>query len=195
VARVFISHAGKDRDCADQLRGWLVTAGHEVFLDHHLPDGIAVGEEWEKRLHEELRRADAVVCVVTSAAVQSTWCWVEVGIALSRGSRVLPVRAEQGVDHPLLRSVQYTDLTVESTAAREQLIEALRRVDIAGPVVLPDDRSPFPGLRPFEVEDHCVFFGRSTEVEQLAELVRSPVERAEGRCCWWWVPQDAVNHR
>jgi hypothetical protein len=31
-----------------------------------------------------------------------------------------------------------------------------------------------------DVEDHRVFFGRSGEVEQLAGLVRSPAERAEG---------------
>jgi hypothetical protein len=156
VARVFVSYASGDRECAGRLHQWLVAEGHEVFLDRDVRDGIAVGEEWEQRLHERLRWADAVVCVVTSAAVRSTWCLVEVGIALSRGSRVLPVRAEQGADHPLLRSAQYADLTVDSTAARAALVEALRRVDAAGGLGWPDDRSPFPGLRPFEVKEEGV---------------------------------------
>jgi TIR domain/WD domain, G-beta repeat len=138
-----------------------------------------VGEEWDKRLHERLRWADAVVCVVTSAAVASTWCTAEISIALSRGARLLPVRAEPRVDHPLLRFAQYADLTVDSTAARAELMEALRRVDAVGGLGWPDDRSPFPGLRPFDVEDHRVFFGRSSEVGQLIELLRSPAERAE----------------
>ena len=80
MARVFISHASEDRECAGQLREWLVAEGHEVFLDQDLVDGIRVGEEWEQRLHERLRWADAVVCVVTSAYLASTWCTAEVGI-------------------------------------------------------------------------------------------------------------------
>jgi energy-coupling factor transporter ATP-binding protein EcfA2 len=35
-------------------------------------------------------------------------------------------------------------------------------------------------LRPFEAEQHRVFFGRAEEVRKLAELLRSPAERAEG---------------
>ncbi|MBV9031511.1 MAG: TIR domain-containing protein, partial [Pseudonocardiales bacterium] len=174
-----MSHASEDGECAAELHRWLVGEGHEVFLDRDRRDGLRVGEEWERRLHERLRWADAVVCVVTSAAVASTWCSVEVGIALSRGSRVLPVRAEPGVVHPLLMSIQYADLTVDSAAGRAVLGEELRRVDAAGGWGWPDDRSPFPGLRPLDVNDHQVFFGRAGEVEQLAGLLRSPAERVE----------------
>ncbi len=180
MARVFVSHASADRECAGQLYQWLVAEGHEVFLDQDLRDGIAVGDEWDERLHERLRWADAVVCVVTSAAVASTWCSAEVGIALSRGSRLLPVRAEPGVDHPLLKSIQYADLTVDPTAGRAALVQELRRVDAAGGWGWPDDLSPFPGLRPFDIEQHGVFFGRSGEVGQLTGLLRSPAERVEG---------------
>jgi hypothetical protein len=72
VARVFVSYASQDQECAGQLHQWLVAEGHEVFLDRDPGNGIAVGEEWDKRLHERLRWADAVVCVVTSASVAST---------------------------------------------------------------------------------------------------------------------------
>ncbi|MGH3806585.1 MAG: toll/interleukin-1 receptor domain-containing protein, partial [Pseudonocardiaceae bacterium] len=173
MARVFVSHASEDGECAAELHGWLVSEGHEVFLDRDLRDGLRVGDEWERRLHERLRWADAVVCVVTSAYLASTWCSVEVGIALSRGSRVLPVRAELGVVHPLLGSLQHADLTVDSAAGRAVLVEELRRVDAVGGWGWPDDRSPFPGLRPLDVNDHQVFFGRSSEVGQLAGLLRS----------------------
>ena len=102
MARVFVSHASEDRECAGQLHQWLVAEGHEVFLDQDLRDGIVVGEEWERRLHERLRWADAVVCVVTSSAVARRGVRLRSALRLSRGSRVLPVRAEPGVDHPLL---------------------------------------------------------------------------------------------
>ncbi|MGH3621856.1 MAG: toll/interleukin-1 receptor domain-containing protein [Sciscionella sp.] len=180
MARVFVSHASDDRVLAGELYGWLVQAGHEVFLDQNLRDGLAVGEEWEQRLHERLRWADAVVCVLTSAYVSSQWCTAEVAIARSRGSRLLPVRAEPAVSHGLLRSVQHTDLTQDPAVARDALVQALRRVDPAGGAGWPDDRSPFPGLRPFDLDWHRVFFGRQDDVEQLAELLRSPAEQARG---------------
>ena len=64
--------------------------------------GIRLGEDWQERLHERLRWADAVVCLVSAASVGSTWCVCEVSTALSRGSRVLPLQVEPGVRHPLL---------------------------------------------------------------------------------------------
>jgi TIR domain len=89
MARVFISHSSSDAVLADELREWLVVGGHEVFLDHHLHDGIEIGEQWQTRLHERLCWADAVVCLLTSAYVSSTWCTAEVSIAQARGSRLL----------------------------------------------------------------------------------------------------------
>ncbi|MGH3854166.1 MAG: ATP-binding protein [Pseudonocardiaceae bacterium] len=53
-------------------------------------------------------------------------------------------------------------------------------MDAVGGWGWPDDRSPFPGLRPLDVADHQVFFGRGGEVERLAGLLRSPAERVEG---------------
>ena len=82
--------------------GWLVAAGHRVFLDRDPVDGIVGGDAWEQRLHERLRAADAVVCVVTAAYVASPWCNGEVAVARSRGARLIPVLVEPGVEHPLL---------------------------------------------------------------------------------------------
>jgi hypothetical protein len=178
VARVFVSHAGEDAALACEMHRWLVADGHEVFLDRDLRDGIVVGEEWQARLHERLRWADALLCVLTSAYISSTWCIAEVGIAQSRGSRLLPVRAEPGVTHPLLKAVQHIDLAPDGMVARAKLAEALRRVDTSGGSGWPDDRSPFPGLRPFDTDLHRVFFGRAGEVEQSAALLRSPAEHA-----------------
>ncbi len=102
MARVFVSHASEDHVLAAELHQWLVDDGHDVFLDQDLRDGIALGEEWEQRLYERLRWADAVVCLVTAAYRKSLWCAAEVGIARSKGSRLLPLRAEADEVHPLL---------------------------------------------------------------------------------------------
>jgi hypothetical protein len=87
MARVFISYANEDAVLANDLHKWLTADGHEVFLDHDLHDGIAVGEDWEQRLHDRLRWANAMVCVETSAYLASEWCEREVNTALNRGSR------------------------------------------------------------------------------------------------------------
>ena len=129
MARVFVSHSSADTALAGEVHGWLVDDGHEVFLDQHLRDGLVVGEEWEQRLHERLRWADAVVCLLTSAYLASVWCTAELTIAHTRGSRLLPVRAEPGVDHPLLKAVQRADAATDICVARVQLAEALRRLD------------------------------------------------------------------
>src|SRR5262249_41726152 len=102
------------------------------------------------------------------------WCTAEVATAQERGSRLLPLRAEPDVDHPLLAGVTHTDLA----AARAVLSATLRRIDAAGGVSWPDDRSPFPGLRPLELDQHQVFFGRADDTKALAELVRSAAGNA-----------------
>src|SRR4051812_10576470 len=179
MARVFISHSGKDAVSADRVHRWLVDDGHEAFLDQDLYDGIRVGDHWEQRLHERLRWADAMVCVLTSNYLASVWCTAELAIAQWRGSRVLPVRAEPKLDHPLVTSLQHVDMTREGAAARTKLAAELLRVDAAGGAGWPDDRSPFPGLRALDTDEHLVFFGRNHEVAQLAEVLRSPAEQAE----------------
>jgi hypothetical protein len=179
VARVFVSHAREDFALAREVRQWLSEAHHEVFLAQDLRDGIVVGEEWEQRLQKELRLVDAVVFVVTSGFLASRWCTAEVAIARSRGSRLLPIQAEPGVTDPLLKSVQHTDYAADRAAARSAVIKALHRVDISWP----DNRSPFPGLRPFDVDQHRVFFGRFEETEELAGLLRSRPSTPRARRC------------
>ena len=89
----------------------------------------------------------------------------------------MPVQAEPGVRHPLLNSAQYVDMASDPAAARARVVEALLRVDAAGGRGWSDDRSPFPGLRPLDTDEHSVSFGRSQEVAELATLLRSPADR------------------
>ena len=182
MARVFVSHSSEDHVVAAELHRWLVDDGHDVFLDQDLRDGIALGEDWEQRLYERLRWADAVVCLVTASYRASIWCAAEVGIARSKGSRLLPLRAEPGEVHPLLTPgrYQYADLVRDPLRAQATLREALYRLDRAGGAAWPEGRSPFPGLRRFDTDLHRVFFGRRSEVDELAALLRSPADTANG---------------
>jgi hypothetical protein len=74
VARVFISYARDDRTLADEVRRWLVEAGHEVFLHQDLWVGIAPGEEWEQRhLETVLAGHPRYVSLVAFAPDGRTW--------------------------------------------------------------------------------------------------------------------------
>lgn len=180
MARVFVSHASKDHVAAAELHQWLLEDGHEVFLDQDLRRGIGIGEEWEQRLYAELNRSDAMLCLITGSYRASAWCMAEVVIARWHGSRLFPLRAEPGAEHPLLSPsrYQYGDLAADPLAAKAGLREALRRLDAAGGWAWAEGISPFPGLEPFDTDRHRVFFGRDDEVHELTSQLRSPADVA-----------------
>ncbi|MFD7657425.1 TIR domain-containing protein [Actinosynnema sp. NPDC059797] len=171
MARVFISHATADLEVAREVRDWLAADGHDPFLAAHLGGGIAVGEDWKQRLYAELRRSDAVLCVVTGAFVASNWCAAEVGIADLLGCRLLPLRVEAGVVHPLMEHLQYAEFA--AAGVRERLDRALRQVEAGGRTRWRDGENPFPGLEPFTSALSGLFFGRDEERRELAGLLRA----------------------
>src|SRR5258708_10450603 len=104
----------------------LAKAGHVVFMDN----SIYNGQPWAQRLMDELRRADVVVCVITSGYVRSPWGLAEAAIARYRG-RLLPVLAEPDVRHPLLQSEMQLTLCQTPHDALEALPPQLRRMSRA----------------------------------------------------------------
>jgi type II secretory pathway predicted ATPase ExeA len=171
VAHVFISYATPDRLVADEVSGWLRAAGHEPFLDHDLRDGIGAGEDWKQRLYRELREADAVIGVVTSSFLDSHWCSVEVGIADGRGCLLIPLRAEAGVEHSLMRGMQYADYHADPQQARARVLQAVRLLDDSSGAWREGD-NPFPGLEPFTAALSQVFFGRVAEARAVGSRLR-----------------------
>ncbi len=172
VAHIFISYATSDRPVAEEVLGWLRVAGHEAFLDDDLRDGINVGEDWRQRLYRELREVDAVIGVVTSSFVASNWCSAEVGIADALGCRLMPVRAEAGVVHPLMRDLQYADYQADPGRARDRVLQAVRLLD-DGAGTWREGENPFPGLEAFTAARSRVFFGRAAEAREVGNRLRA----------------------
>jgi len=172
VAHVFISYATPDRVIADEVSGWLRAAGHEPFLDHDLHDGVSVGEDWEQRLYRELREVDAVIGVVTSSFLASNWCSAELGIANARGCRLIPLRAEAGVEHPLMQRLQYVDYLADPGQARDRVLQTVRLLEDSSGAWREGD-NPFPGLEPFTAALSAVFFGRAAEGREVGNRLRT----------------------
>ncbi|HET9255625.1 MAG TPA: TIR domain-containing protein, partial [Pseudonocardiaceae bacterium] len=171
VARIFISYASEDRAIAEEVLGWLRAAGHEAFLDRDPGEGISLGEDWKRRLYRELREVDAVVGVVTRLFVSSEWCFAELGIADARGCRLIPLRVEVGVEHPLMRDLQYVDYHAGAQHARERVLRTVRLLDGRG--VWREGENPFPGLEPFTAERSEVFFGRAADARKVVSQLRA----------------------
>ena len=158
MANVFISHTGADIGSARKIHGWLSEDGHSVFLDVDQHDGVPVGVDWERLLFDRLHEADAMVCVISRAYLQSVWCAAEIGAARTLGTELLPVRVSaEPIDDRLLRLQQYVDAAADPTDARERLQLRLRAIDGTGGWGWPDDKSPYPGLRPFDLVSTACF--------------------------------------
>jgi TIR domain len=170
VVHIFISYATPDRAIADEVSGWLRTAGYDLFLDHDLRDGISPGEDWKQRLYDELRRVDAVIGVVTKSFVASEWCFAELGIADARGCRLIPLRAEAGVVHPLMRDLQYVDYHADPAQARDRVLHTIGGVNGGD---WREGENPFPGLVPFTTASSRVFFGRAVEAREVSNRLRT----------------------
>ena len=87
--RIFISYAREDAALAASLRDVLIARGFAAFVDSSEMIG---GEDFVRRIDEELRRSDAVIALFTPASAQSEWCNAEWYFAHARGLTVIPIR-------------------------------------------------------------------------------------------------------
>src|SRR5438445_12592683 len=82
--RVFLSYATQDRQAAHALADALRGVGHDVYPAAHWPDNV----------EGALKRAEAFVVLLSSAAVQSPFVDREIRLALTSqrlANRVIPV--------------------------------------------------------------------------------------------------------
>ena len=86
--KVFVSYSRDDLDFADQLVSALELYGFEPIIDRQ---GIAGGEDWQKRLGGLVLEADTVAFVLSPSSAKSEMCAWEVGEAARLNKRILPV--------------------------------------------------------------------------------------------------------
>ena len=85
--QLFISYARPDRSRAESLTLRLRQAGITVWLDSDLVGGQA----WWDRIIDQLRTCDAVVVVISRAAIKSQACRSEREYAIKLGKPILPL--------------------------------------------------------------------------------------------------------
>jgi tetratricopeptide (TPR) repeat protein len=178
---IFISHSSRDQKASDDIKTALGKLGFErVFLDFDKDLGIGAGENWEKRLHDELSRCHAVILVLTPNWLASKWCFAELVQARSLGKIILPVICEPLGEQRVLAEIQSIDLldwNDEGLGRLELRLHAITQ-DLARGFTLDPERPPFPGIHAFEAEDAAIYFGRDDETRTLIE--RLDARRTQG---------------
>jgi WD40 repeat protein len=143
-----------------------------LFIDFDPVAGVPPGRSWERELYSQLRKADAVIFLMSSTSVSSNWCFTEVALARTMNKTIFPLRMEPDVYMPLLADVQTINL-FNFEAAMALLMTGLRRAGLDGRDSFTWDptRPPFPGLAPFASEDAAVFYGRDDKITELLQYL------------------------
>jgi hypothetical protein len=181
MARVFISHSGKDRKQSARMLKWLRDQGFEgAFLDFDKESGIPVGADWERILYQKVRSAEAVVLILTKNWFDSKWCFVEFAQARALGKPIFPVIESPAGDTFVARDIQHLDLLKDREGGLKQLARELVQValDSREGFFWDSSRAPFPGLPAFDEADAAIYFGRDNEIRELMQKLNA--QRIQG---------------
>jgi len=176
MAAIFISHSSRDGVLAEEVRTWLAQAGYErVFLDFDKHTGFKAGENWERRLYEEVERCHAVVLILTPNWLDSKWCFAEFTQARALGKVIFPIVLSPLGDKQVAPEIQGVDLRDWNLDGQEYLRRRIREItdEVARGFPWDRSRSPYPGINSFERADAAVFFGRDSDIRQLQERLES----------------------
>jgi WD40 repeat protein len=185
VPAIFISHSNLDATDADEIKQALGRLGYErVFLDFDKQTGIGAGENWERRLYDELSRCHAVILVLTPNWLGSTWCRIELSHARALGKVILPIICEPIGDRYVLPEVQSVDMLNWREGGLERVEQRLRAItsELARGFTLDPNRPPYPGIHSFEFEDAAIYFGRDEETRAVFERVEARRTQGGPRC-------------
>jgi hypothetical protein len=122
--RIFISYSRRDARFAEKLRLELKRAELGAWLD---VDRLAPGTEWQPKLLEALRTANALVVCVSRSSANSAYVTFEWSYAMGAGVRVFPVVIKETALHPVLSRIQWIDLSGRNPPW-DDLIKALKTV-------------------------------------------------------------------
>jgi hypothetical protein len=129
MAAIFVSHSSRDDALAEEVRVWLAKDGYEqIFLDFDKHTGLQAGENWERRLYEEIERCHAVILILTPNWLQSKWCFVEFTQARALGKIIFPIILSPLGDARIAPEIQGVDLRDWNVDGQDYLRRRLRQV-------------------------------------------------------------------
>ena len=136
MLRLFLSHVSKHKVAVSKLKWQLRKYGIAPFIAH---EDIEPSQEWQNEIELALRSMHALVALLTPDFHQSKWTDQEVGVALGKGTLVIPVRLGldpygfigkvQGLpgnlDDPVSLASSIVDLLLKHKSTADKMQEAL----------------------------------------------------------------------
>ncbi|MDX1993437.1 MAG: TIR domain-containing protein [bacterium] len=102
---LFISYSRRDRDYADELKGYLRANGLPVWIDEQ----IEHGDQWFNEIHEAIKSCAAFLVVMSPSAEASEWVQKEVLLAKRYKKPIFPLLLS-GEEFALLIDIQFADV-------------------------------------------------------------------------------------
>lgn len=99
---VFISHSARDQGLVMSLANLLSKFGVEVSVAEWY---LTPGEQLDKKVFDQIEKADCVVALLTRNGIRSNWVQQEIGYALKTKRIVFPL-VEKGMDPGDLAALQ-----------------------------------------------------------------------------------------
>lgn len=87
--KAFISHVSTDKDLAKRLRDELKIYNVDAFVAH---EDIKPSEEWQIEINKALQTMDIFISMHTNGFSESYWCQQEVGYAVARDIKIIPIK-------------------------------------------------------------------------------------------------------
>jgi hypothetical protein len=116
---VFIAYAAQDLEWVQQFYAALRDGGINAWLD--LVE-IRPGDRWKERIENALGDAETMVFVLTPNSVTNHWMLFELGAAIARSKRIIPVVAEtfdRSMIPPIIGRYAFLEETSPVRAARK----------------------------------------------------------------------------
>ncbi len=90
--KAFISHCSEHKDKAKRLKEELRLFNIDCFVAH---EDIKPSKEWQDEIDKALKTMDFFISMHTEGFSQSIWCQQEVGFAVARKVKIIPIKFEE----------------------------------------------------------------------------------------------------
>ncbi|NEP00833.1 MAG: TIR domain-containing protein [Symploca sp. SIO2E9] len=132
MSEVFLSYAEKDKVLMEKIRHLLMRESLTVWTNN---TDIETGEAFEESIKRGIEETDNLIYLISSDALQSVYCQLEIDYAFSLNKRIIPLLVRETPLEEIpweLRSLQFINFTDNQTQAdysddTDKLIKVLRQ--------------------------------------------------------------------